>query len=104
MNQESNHHLCFIPNAETDMPLKERLTPMFISIVPQSTNMVEFPFLAIVMIWTIRMIEQTVVKRPSAKMPIRPIFRRKLIRTFIRRGMGMRKMTMSQKIVIDART
>lgn len=81
-----------------------RLTPTFISIVPQSTNIVEFPFLAMVIIWTILMIEHTVVKRPSVKMPIRPIFRRKLIWTFIRSGIGIRKMTTSQKMVIAAST
>ena len=44
--------------------------PTFISIVPQRTSIVELPFLAIVVIWTIRITEQTVVKPNIAKRTI----------------------------------
>lgn len=54
-----------------------KLTPTFISMVPHKTSIVELPFFLIVRICTMRMIEQTVVKRPSAKTPIKPIFFRR---------------------------
>lgn len=71
--------------------------------VPHRTKPVELPSLVICNIWTILMMEHTVVKSPSTKTPIKAIFRRLLICTFDRRGMGRVKMTQSKKMVIAAR-
>lgn len=76
-----------------------QLTPTFISIVPQRTSIVEFLVLAIVMICTMRIIEQTVVKIPSVKTPMRAILRRVLICNCSRTGIGRRKITQSKKMV-----
>lgn len=64
--------------------------------------MVEFPSRAIVMICTMRMTEQMVVKSPSMKMTMRPTLRRVLTCTEARIGMGSKKITQSKKIVTAA--
>jgi hypothetical protein len=70
-------------------------TPTFISIVPNNTSILELPVLAMVMIWIIRRMLQTVVKSPRMKSVINAIFRLMLICNFIKIGIGRRKITQS---------
>ena len=51
-------------------PMQVVVMPMFISMVPQRTNIVELPFFAMVTIWIMRITEQTVVKPNSVKRTI----------------------------------
>ncbi len=81
----------------------DELTPTFNSMTPQRTSMVEFPVLAMEMIWIIRRIEQTVVRRPSRKTQMSAIFFLLLMLSLTRRGIGRKKMTMSKKMVIVAK-
>lgn len=83
--------------------IKEQHTPIFNSITPQSTNMVELPVLAIVVIWYMRIIEHTVVSRPSKKTPHRTIFLLASILRLSRSGMGRKKMSTSKKIEMAAK-
>lgn len=78
-------------------------TPTFISIVPHKTSIVELPVLAMVIIWTMRMMEQMVVNRPSRKTVMRAILRRMLICSEYRRGIGNTKMMQSNMMVMAAR-
>ena len=82
---------------------KEQHTPIFNSITPQSTNMVELPVLAIAVIWYMRIIEHTVVRRPSKKTPHRTTFFLASILRLSRSGIGRKKMNTSKKIEIAAR-
>lgn len=72
------------------------LTPTFISIVPHSTSIVELPLIAMTEIWTIRIMEQTVVNAPSENTAMRASFRLLLIFTFASSGIGIAKMTISR--------
>lgn len=84
--------------------MQVRIMPTFISIFPHRTSIVEFPFpVAMTGICVIRMIEQTVVKRPSMKTPIRAYFFRVLICREVRKGMGRKKIRTSKATVVLAR-
>lgn len=80
------------------------LTPTLNSIVPQSTNMVEFPSFGSVMrpICVYRMMPHTVVKIPRPKMPIRPSFLERRISSFHKTGTGSIATTMSETMVTTA--
>ena len=81
-----------------------KLTPTLNSIVPQSTNMVEFPSPnATRWICVRRKMEQIVVKRPNRKRQTTPAFCAALIFNFNRSGIGRNIMTTSQIIVKMAR-
>ena len=79
-------------------------TPTLSSITPQSTSMVELPFLAMVMICTIRIMLHTVVNAPSKKMTINPAFLLLLICNCNKMGIGRKKIMQSNIIVIAAKT
>lgn len=91
-----------------DAPLKGRKggvrTPTLSSITPHKTSIVEFPFLAIVMICTIRMMEHTVVNAPRRKMTRSPAFLLALICNCKRIGIGRKNIMQSKMMVIAART
>lgn len=82
---------------------KEQHTPMFSSMTPQSTNIVELPVLAIAVIWYMRKIEHTVVRSPSKKTPQRTTFFLASILRLSRSGIGRKKMNTSKKIETAAR-
>lgn len=74
------------------------------SIVPHSTNIVEFPVFAIVIICTILITEQTVVNMPNKKITSNAVFLLALICNCNNIGIGKKKMMQSKMMVIAART
>ena len=79
------------------------LTPTFSSITPHKTSIVELPVRAIVRICTMRMTEQTVVRRPRVKTQTRTTFFRKLMFSFNSSGIGRTKMITSKNMVTAAK-
>ncbi len=75
---------------------------MFNSMTPHKTSMVEFPVFAIVMIWFIRIIEQTVVSKPNKNTQTSANFFLMLILRRESSGMGRKKITTSKNIVTAA--
>lgn len=78
------------------------LTPTFISAVAHSTSDELSPVLRISQIWTIRMIEHAVVKKPRTNSTLSATFRLRLICRPKNSGTGNRNVTMSHAMVIVA--
>ena len=70
---------------------------------PHKTNIVELPFFAMTEIWTMRMIEQAVVKSPNRKTKQRTSRFRKSIFRLKRSGIGRKKMVKSKNMVTAAK-
>lgn len=82
---------------------EQELTPTLNSIVPHSTNMVEFPSpFWILLICRYRMMEQSVVNKPRVKIPMRPIFFSNWMLSFSRTGSGITATTTSDTMVTMA--
>jgi hypothetical protein len=71
--------------------------------VPHKTRKVELPSTARAGIRVIRKIEHTVVNNPNKNIPLSAAFRRRLICSVQRTGIGRRKITTSKTIVTIAR-